>query len=485
MTWPQERLETLIDSGILEKANTGAGEGGDVGRTFSWVKIFSIPEVEKKRFRVIIEPRSLNEGYKRGGVSLPLVLPTLHQVEKVIETSTHIRSIDFKSFFYQILLGANVRQFFRAHINNEVYNVCVLPQGACFSPFIAQMFSKAVTRHMFPLNLSIVYIDNIYVSNSQKDPEIPCIFEIGSDKRGSEGTILGLKFDCARKTISIGGRLKEKLRSHTWRNRISVGCVLRVAGRLFFAARVLHIPMCIFQRAMLVISEVSGLVSQLRRDEYDTSILLNESLTSRVRTQMASLLTAAKDWETYQITPDEVFDHYTFTDASNDQGAFVTTDEKEAYVTSWSFNEETSTHDSINVKELRAIRKAITSTNRKAIHIVTDSLVSIFAILKGWSKSDKINDEVTRILQQQRQIWLSWVPTEENVADGPSRGLEIYIFHLGKVWYHAVPCGAVFPSQKNVDRDLYRLQQKPQNLPAYLELCLHKSGDAVVKAFHH
>lgn len=186
MVWPHERLRLLIDAGILEKA-------GDE-KTFSWVKIFAVPEAEKKRCRLIIEPRSINEAYKRNDVSLPLVLPTLHDVENIVSQSSTITSIDFRSFFYQILLGGSVRQFFRAYINNEVYNVCVLPQGACFSPFIAQMFAKAVTRHMFPRKHFIVYIDNIYVSNSYEDPACPCIFDIGSEKRGPEGTILGLRF---------------------------------------------------------------------------------------------------------------------------------------------------------------------------------------------------------------------------------------------------------------------------------------------------
>ena len=368
MVWPHERLRLLIDAGILEKA-------GDE-KTFSWVKIFAVPEAEKKRCRLIIEPRSINEAYKRNDVSLPLVLPTLHDVENIVSQSSTITSIDFRSFFYQILLGGSVRQFFRAYINNEVYNVCVLPQGACFSPFIAQMFAKAVTRHMFPRKHFIVYIDNIYVSNSYEDPACPCIFDIGSEKRGPEGTILGLRFDCNQKTIAIGRRLKEKLRSHSWRNIITFGCVFKVTGRILFAARVLHKAMCEFRSAMVVFSEVCHLFSLVSPD-YDTDIALDTDIATRVRLGMSRLLTAAKEWEAYEITADRECNHYTFTDASNDQGAFVITEGKNAWVTSWSFKEETRSHESINVKELKAIRKAVTAANGGVVHIITDSLVSI------------------------------------------------------------------------------------------------------------
>ena len=108
-----------------------------------------------------------------------------------------------------------------------------------------------------------------------------------------------------------------------------------------------------------------------------------------------------------------------------------------------------------------------------------------------------MNDEVHGILAQERQILLSWVSTEENIADGPSRGQEIdkklekiNVFHLGRVWFQAVQRGAV-ASQKNVlhedgvEGDLYRLRQKHQSLPSHLELCSHKNGDAVVKAFQN
>jgi hypothetical protein len=101
--------------------------------------------------------------------------------------------------------------------------------------------------------------------------------------------------------------------------------------------------------------------------------------------------------------------------------------------------------------------------------------------------------EVNRILQEKKQIWISWVASEHNMADGPSRGEQIVatrevleITPAGRLWYHAVPRCADTSSQKNVVGDLYRLRQY-QKLESKLNILFTGNDEesAVCKAFQN
>ena len=53
-----------------------------------------------------------------------------------------------------------------------------------------------------------------------------------------------------------------------------------------------------------------------------------------------------------------------------------------------------------------------------------DSQVAVMALLNGYSRAPGLNNLVQRILCGSRATYyVKWIPSEDNVADGPSRGL--------------------------------------------------------------
>jgi hypothetical protein len=492
-TWPEHQTTLLVNAGIIKKTT-------DTTPTSAWVKIFPCVERAKRRKRIIIEPRAVNKAY-RLGQPLSMNLPTLADIEQITLESEFIQSIDFQSFFYQIVLHEDVRRYFRAKINQETYDVCVLPQGACFSPFIAQMFACAVARSMFPNYRKIVYIDNIYVSrrtagDSIGDETEQCPFQIGSRSWEAETNILGVLVSCKTKTISLTPRFVQSMKNHTWKQRITYKCVFTFFGKVMYAARVLHIALCTYRPQMMLFSELCGEFFERCREDEPGNVLQEcvGDHQQSIRKTMDKF--ECTTWGPYEIplksSPPETI---TFTDASQTQGAVVEiTNEGSAHVSSW---QHKNVHESINVKELQAIWVAVHTCPEPSVHIVTDSLVAVYALLKGWSKSESVNREVNRIMQQKKQIWISWVASEHNVADGPSRGEQIVssrretisiteITPAGRLWYHAVPRCADTSSQKNVVGDLYRLRQY-QKLESKLNILFTGNDEesAVCKAFQN
>jgi hypothetical protein len=59
-----------------------------------------------------------------------------------------VEAYDFRSFFYQIQLSDEVKKFFRIIINEELYELNVLPMGSVFSPFVAQSIAFGVSEKL-------------------------------------------------------------------------------------------------------------------------------------------------------------------------------------------------------------------------------------------------------------------------------------------------------------------------------------------------
>ena len=94
-----------------------------------------------------------------------------------------------------------------------------------------------------------------------------------------------------------------------------------------------------------------------------------------------------------------------------------------------------SQHEHNNVLELRTVVSVLRHLSRTSqswghrVMIFTDSMVSLGALQKGRSSAKDILHlcRVGAIIQMVSQIrgYFRWVPSEHNLADGPSRGLGI------------------------------------------------------------
>lgn len=82
-------------------------------------------------------------------------LPTLSDVVAFLAREDKIESVDFRSFYYQIGLHAEVRPFFRLQINGRLFQMRVLPQGACFSVQVAHKITSAIVHKLLVGNVQI------------------------------------------------------------------------------------------------------------------------------------------------------------------------------------------------------------------------------------------------------------------------------------------------------------------------------------------
>jgi len=228
-------VTALLSAEIVERCPSGEG---------AQLKFFSLPEKNNSRRRAIFEPRWLN-------TLKPSRLPTHQDITNFAvnarSNGSNITSIDFRSFYYQILLEPQVRKFFGVKINGEYYQMTVLPQGASMSVLIAQTISTAIAR-LWQAQTTLVYIDNIYLlnrSNATKSLEIP--FEIGFEEEyNTESTvkILGMIINLKEETIDVDQRVRNVMETRCRLNNWTVRDVLSAFGTLLYTARVLHIPMC-------------------------------------------------------------------------------------------------------------------------------------------------------------------------------------------------------------------------------------------------
>lgn len=420
--WPQHQLDDLINAGILREVSTSES-GFEDSRAF--VNIFTVPEPNKNRLRLIMETRSINEAYRHAstaGVQTKLKLPTLSDVEDLVESAEEIRCIDFKSYYYQFLLSPSIRKFFRAVINNQLFEVMVLPQGACFSCAIAQLTTSAIAKKNLIVS-PLIYIDNIFFKNDSGVADHffdNCGFEVGFDASQSSGRILGVVVDCKEKTVNVTDKLRTQITSSVLDKSCRIVDIFRLFGLIAFASRVLHKGMWEHRRAMMAFAKVCQFF-MLGFVELNTPLAITPF--ADAVSLFLLLRDDVKNWPLTRIHHLQPV-RTVFTDASNVGGAYVVVglnDKLKVVAWKWSFD---TSQMSINVRELLAILTAVRAFDGLAVHVVTDSQVAMLALSKGWSASAHINSLVGKILSCS-QLSISWIPSEQNLADGPSRGREI------------------------------------------------------------
>jgi hypothetical protein len=199
---PLADVQKMIESKIIERVSTKSSPSK------AFCKMTSVNERKKNRRRLLFEPRDLNDSLKKrhdNSLMPKISLIKAREIEERISNAStgNIESIDFRSFYYQILLAEEVRCFFRIIINNELFQLRVLPMGASFSCFIAQTVALA-SAHILQTDTDlppIVYIDNIFFFSSTLSPlsqkrKIPVSLpEVGDHTVDRQTPILGRVVD--------------------------------------------------------------------------------------------------------------------------------------------------------------------------------------------------------------------------------------------------------------------------------------------------
>ena len=426
---PTEDLQILLNAGIIEEA-------GQDSRNGDYVKLFFVEEKQGTRRRVIFETRAINQCIRiQEGILQKSWLPHLPEIMEFVVTSkkqreTRITAIDFKSFYYQLLLDPSVRKFFGVSINGRNYQLRVVPQGASMSVLIAQTISTAVAR-AYKAQSSLVYIDNIYLLNRPQNSKtfgIP--FEVGFEETyNGESTIkiLGVVANLQEGTMDVDQRLRQKMQELCDRRCWTVRDVLSAFGSLLYIGRVLHVPMCENAQTYQMMKDLAMICRAFLLGEVN----LHESVEKKLEERMKRYLRIGVQWEPARfchLLREEENWFEVWSDASAYGGAYVVFHMGGVEIRSWNW-EKWQVDTSINFKELYACAAACewianNYGNTARITLMLDSQVAVMALLNGYSRSGSLNKILEKILcTTANSFYVKWIPSNENVADGPSRGL--------------------------------------------------------------
>lgn len=427
---PDTDLLSMLNSQIIEEA--------DGGETVAYVKFKTHNENNKSRRKILFETRTVNRAINQNsGVLSKLQLPGQSEIEETLLHFDKVDSLDFKSFFYQIELAPNIRKFFRVYINNKLYQLRVLPMGACFSVFVAQNISLAaceIIKQAYPPTVtSLVYVDNIYIFHSLKSS--PCdtqIFarhslpQLGETLLNQEAIrILGRQVDMRRKTIQLPVEMVQKIENikNTLHSSLpfSLRTYLQMWGSLIWATRVLHIPLTsnfhqFSDLSRACVDFLSGMqeLDDILRNWQEKQKRL-EHLFREV--DFLSVVTVPS----FQSTFPSCVIH---TDASDRSAAVVLIACDALEIDAWQVDKEVH----INEKEMTAGERGIELAIKRGFRNIlwyTDSRTVYHCARRGRTKNKEMNKSVQNILTQDAWIILRWLKSEENVADGPSRGKAI------------------------------------------------------------
>lgn len=372
------------------------------------------------RFRIVADTIEHNlQEYKPSVTFCPM-----HQVLSRIANHPDIASlslvtIDLKSSFHQIPLPANVN--FLVRTKHGIFRYNRLPMGYVMAVDIQHRFTLAITL-LAKQNLVVdydVYVDNVLAWGS---PTAIATFakqfaHICAQTQFTIGEML-INNAVTHRGVSINLHLELISLKESWITKIlfCVRCVLDthtitskhkdiLAGMLVYADDVLNPFLA-------------------RRIYY---ILQNYS-ENFLPITLASELRAATRWITTTLPLHFYKRHqeiqFACTDSSNSHLGLVLFQKSLQVISArW-----TDVSQSINVKELAAIRVACQRVSQPITHVFCDNVAAIGAIRRRYSKSFSMMNQLRQFTQLPTYIW--YVPSLRNPADEPSRLKEFQLHKL-------------------------------------------------------
>lgn len=443
----------LLESGIIQHAGPSETRG--------WIIPFSVLEEKPSgiRRRFIAWPKGKNEDeFYIPEVPLQHVSNYLNAVRQ-----PGAALFDLKASFYQIALPEKARSVFRMLGEDGVcYELIRLPMGYRISPELMQLLVSAlsgdssVVRDGFQAPASVkvdVWIDNIRVSGSEKEVRtLSSVIErraaLGGVTFGevshftTDYTFIGVHFNHLSGTVSLAEKTLQRVRTAAPWDSMTLSQLESFASRCLFGAAVLGFS--IFQYYFFF-KFVRWKLSQLNRGLVDINDVADISL--EALRAGSSLKQRLCDNTPRAITefPSRV-ESVLVTDASNSGwGAVLFLNNGGVHVAGQRWQESEALlppdFDKIHIsqKEARAILYGLVSFEDKlpdALKIYCDNTAVYCSAKKGSSKNEGIalNCAAIDSFLNSRHIdaTFSYIRSDHNIADLPSRGKEVTASDLAK-----------------------------------------------------
>lgn len=243
----EEDVGRLLQEGIIEKCTRDEVKGQ--------VRVFSVLEIGKQRRRLISEPRDINAQLLfPGEIALPGI-PEICEVVKQASSTSFACTVDIDWCFGHFELSAT-KMFYSFRKGDQWFCLKTVPTGQRHCPSLAQSIFKSIAEQISRrCGVSAdAYIDNIRfvgeISQLKAALAMLDVFARMLDFKWSPDamftqtyTFLGIYFDHAEKTISIGQKTRTKLLQ--WAREqmdcFTIANCLQLFGLVLFASRVMGI----------------------------------------------------------------------------------------------------------------------------------------------------------------------------------------------------------------------------------------------------
>jgi hypothetical protein len=193
--------------------------------------VFKVPKGEEAR--LIVDCRQINSQLPQPG---HMELPDLHRVYDELMNCDYVSQYDGKSYFYQIPLQPNAREFFQVRLGGQrgrftKHRLTVLPMGYAYAPGIAQAISNTILEAAMEGESEVkafAWIDNFLFGSRSRDAlmrttkkfrEICASVHLELKEDIVEGEshmeLLGASIDVKNRTIGISKKLREGLETES------------------------------------------------------------------------------------------------------------------------------------------------------------------------------------------------------------------------------------------------------------------------------
>jgi hypothetical protein len=363
-------------------------------------------------------------------------LPNIRFILNEIIRGQYMAQVDARSYFYQFPLGKYAKRRFLSALKtkkNEGSRVQwqVMPMGFSWAPIIAQTTSTALLETVLsgrPEVAGMCWVDNFVIwGNSAESVNgalralLELFRQVNLETKDPEWAsqrqqVLGVEIDLASHQAYFTAEDRERVIARIKKSACTPRSLLRALGTLIWANETISPrPLCHLGEVWSVLSK--GMREWQQSKQWDVVDARLRPYISLLQEEIVEEYASVMEVEECDYPKQNVV---VFSDASNVGLGWVKGE-------NWSRQRVPMEliGASIYIKELLALVQGAEVDAR----LITDNRAVMMAILKGHSSSPGGNLLLSRMVgkwEQGKGTYIAWIPSENNLADGPSRDSEPY-----------------------------------------------------------
>lgn len=407
--------------------------------------VFTIPKVKKKLMRLIMDWREGNACMEDTG---KMHLPSLQEIEDFVNAFSWLWETDGKSWFNQVPVHPDIQPYFAFRAGGKVYVWTRMIMGWKYAPLLGQSIMRSLIRIA---NLeALCYIDNVYGGANEKcqaEADMQQFldtcrrFDVTMDVSTSpsqEGKVLGVWCDLSKKEVSLPAEFVTKLESllsvvdqlFVRGEKVcpSARLIWQVLGHINWSRRILGLKPAPYFRFFFWMKKTAGALSRLSTEvglakAWSSSLHINRAALEDLKQLLTDIIANKPRSVKYVDAPFE--DAYG--DASDWGQGYVLGDF--LGVTKGFKWSERMRNKHIAIRELHAARTTLEAAKRRGMKYVNLHVdnTNVYSWLTkgnpGPAEAALIVTDIIRSMKEGGVTWkVTWIPSEENIADAPSRG---------------------------------------------------------------